>query len=161
MSEVHKTGKQMKLFYLNLKKSWILILLFSLNSCGHFTQDDGSKGSNKAPSTITLDYTWAGIGRCLGSSPEIFLSGVPEQTHTLNFKLKDIFFPFFPHGGGELSYIGNKHILQGEIKKAKSHFIGPCAPPFFPGQYEISVIAFDKNGTPLAEGKSRRPFPHR
>ncbi|OUS26147.1 hypothetical protein A9Q99_19410 [Gammaproteobacteria bacterium 45_16_T64] len=136
-----------------------MITLLLLSACSH-TRYNNQDDRIVIP-TLGVEFSWQGMQRCLGTSPQVSLSGVPPNTQFLEFVLKDIYFPFFPHGGGHMRYTGINTIPEGEIANSEGHFIGPCAPPFFPGQYEFTVRAIDSNNHIIALGQSTRPFPHR
>jgi len=135
--------------------------LLNLSACSIFFEPNKNTVPIKQHQILGVDFSWEGTSRCLGESPRITLTDVPKKTHRLEFSLKDIYFPFFPHGGGSLVYNNINVILEGKVTEAEGHYIGPCAPPFFPGKYEFSVKALNSDGETLAEGNATRPFPHR
>jgi len=138
-----------------------IVALINVNACSNLEKNNVKQSILNNQQTLGVDFTWKNTSRCLGSSPEFTLTEVPENTHTLEFTLRDIYFPFFPHGGGSLEYTGDNIIPKGTVTAAKGHYIGPCAPPFFPGQYKFTVEALDSNGVLLGKGNATRPFPHR
>ena len=145
----------------NIAKSLSIAALISVTACTNLVDSTHKQITLNDQQTLGVNFTWKDTSRCLGSSPEFTLTKVPENTQTLAFTLRDIYFPFFPHGGGELEYTGDNTIPIGTVAAAKGHYIGPCAPPFFPGQYKFTVEALDSNGLLLGKGNATRPFPHR
>jgi len=104
--------------------------------------------------TIGLDYAWSSGDMCSPRSPAFVLSGVPEGTRALIFKMRDLDVPGYNHGGGKVSYTGDDHIPAGAFR-----YKGPC-PPNGVHDYEITVKAVDETGSVLlGEGKAVRSFP--
>lgn len=145
----------------NITTTFSIVALMNIGACANLEKSNVRQSTSESPVTLGVDFNWKNTSRCLGSSPKFTLTKVPEETHTLEFTLRDIYFPFFPHGGGSLEYTGENIIPKGTVTAAKGHYIGPCAPPFFPGQYKFTVKAIDNNGVLLGEGYATRPFPHR
>lgn len=138
-----------------------VVVLIHITACSNLAGSNAKQSTASFHPVVGVEFNWKKISRCLGSSPEFTLTEVPPDTHSLEFTLRDIYFPFFPHGGGNLEYTGENTISEGVVAAAKGHYIGPCALPFFPGQYKFTVEALDKDGLLLGKGVATRPFPHR
>lgn len=145
----------------NIAKSLSIVALVNVSACSNLVGTTTNQSIPESLKNLGVSFTWENTSRCLGTSPEFTLTEVPATTHTLNFTLRDIYFPFFPHGGGSLEYTGINVIPEGSVTAAKGHYIGPCAPPFFPGRYKFTVEALDRNGLLIGKGNATRPFPHR
>lgn len=93
---------------------------------------------------------------CGGGSPIFSLEAVPKGTKTLSFRMDDLNFPAYNHGGGDLSYTGQKNISCGAL--GTSNYRGP-SPPQGPHTYRFTIRAFDASGQELARATSERQFP--
>lgn len=103
-------------------------------------------------SAMSLSFSWAGIPHCSHHSPAFSVSGVPAGTSRLAFRLVDLDFRPFPHGGGTVPYQG------GNVPAGSFKYIGPCPPPGHTHRYQWTVQAQDVGGRTLATASSMRPF---
>ncbi len=113
-------------------------------------------GSN----TLEVSFSWDGIRKCTGISPEIHVANIPADTVSFKVTLKDLDVPDYNHGGGIVPNDGSGIIPKKALKAdfgLKNRYKGPC-PPMGAHNYEFTVIALDKNGKVLAEGKAVQPF---
>lgn len=100
---------------------------------------------------IAID--WTGTRQCLDpQSPLIRMSAVPGGTTKLRFRMVDLDFPSFNHGGGTISYKG-----QTTLPKGAFSYKGPC--PREQHDYEWTVEALDASGKVLGSAKVVAPFP--
>ncbi|HYB08401.1 MAG TPA: phospholipid-binding protein [Alphaproteobacteria bacterium] len=103
-----------------------------------------------------VDFTWEGTASCFDpQSPPFTLSGVPDGTKSLNFEMKDLDAPNYPHGGGTLPYSG-----QSEVKRGAFSYRGPC-PPSGQHSYQWTIKALDDSGNALAVAHVMKKFPPR
>jgi phosphatidylethanolamine-binding protein (PEBP) family uncharacterized protein len=102
-----------------------------------------------APATaaeFTLSFEWGDIPLCTTGRPNVIpnprfvLSGVPEGTRFLQFKLTDLDVPSYDHGGGTVEYAGRDTIEPGAFK-----YKSPC-PPSGSHRYRWTVTAREKTG---------------
>ncbi len=107
-----------------------------------------------------IDFSWAGLKLCTNGkpntvgNPEFTLSGVPQGTKYLRFKLVDLNVPSYNHGGALLTYGGQSKIPAGVFK-----YKSPC-PPSGSHNYEWRVTAqTKKNGGAIATAKKVRSYP--
>ncbi|HEY5210157.1 MAG TPA: hypothetical protein VIJ42_12020 [Stellaceae bacterium] len=101
---------------------------------------------------MTLQFKFTSRNRCSAISPAFNLSGVPQNTKQLRFKMEDFQAPNFNHGGGTVAYAGQSAIPEGALKS----FYGPC-PPQGVHRYQITVDAIDYAGAVLAATKTVEP----
>jgi phosphatidylethanolamine-binding protein (PEBP) family uncharacterized protein len=107
-----------------------------------------------AQSGFSVAFTWDGTKSCFDpQSPPFTLSGVPPETKTLRFTMKDLEAPDFDHGGGTIAYDGQQRIPRGAFT-----YRGPC-PPQGQHHYEWQVAALDAAGKALAIATMVRSFP--
>ena len=99
-----------------------------------------------AAAEFTLSFEWGDIPLCTSGQPNIVpnpvfvLSGVPEGTKFIQFKLTDLDVPSYNHGGGMVAYTG-KNIIEAGAFKYKS----PC-PPGGSHRYRWTATAKKKTG---------------
>ena len=80
-----------------------------------------------AADDFTLDFDWGDIPRCTTGYPGVVpnpvftLSGVPERTVTVEFRLRDLDAPTYRHGGGEVAYEGQATVSPGAFQ-----YKSPC-----------------------------------
>ncbi len=103
-------------------------------------------------SAMSLNFSWAGVRHCSHQNPAFTVSGVPAGTARLAFRLIDLDFRPFPHGGGMVPYQG------GNVPAGSFSYIGPCPPPGHQHRYQWTVRALDGGGRTLATASSMRPF---
>ncbi len=104
---------------------------------------------------------WAG-DRCFSKvSPELKLSGLPNNAAQARVFLTDLYVPSFDHGGGKLALTssgpGQAVIPAGAVPNYK----GPCSQqdrssPIH--DYEFSVVVFDAGGATIGRGKAANLF---
>src|SRR5436190_12714203 len=99
-------------------------------------------------SAMSLSFSWAGIPHCSHHSPPFTVSRVPAGTSRLAFRLVDLDFRPFPHGGGTIAYQG------GRVAAGAFSYIGPCPPPGHRHTYPWTVQALDAGGRPLASAST-------
>jgi len=113
-----------------------------------------------AQQKVTVDYTWKLAHKCVKKSPEIMVSGIPPGATELTVKMVDLDYRAFDHGGGflknEESFPEQFTIIEASLKS----FVGPCPPNFnqHGDNYEITVIAKDKNNQVVGKGSAVRNF---
>ncbi len=134
------------------KKWWILAIII----CSVLMSSSAVLGSN----TLDVNFSWDGIRKCAGISPEIHVGNIPEGTVSFKVTLKDLDAPDYNHGGGMVPNDGSGIIPKRALRAdsgLKNRYKGPC-PPMGAHNYEFTVIALDKDGNTLAEGKAVQPF---
>jgi phosphatidylethanolamine-binding protein (PEBP) family uncharacterized protein len=108
-------------------------------------------GSALAHAEMTVSFEWGPTKKCFDSkSPPMQLSGVPENTKTLDIRMVDLNSPY-EHGGGKVAYSGNNALPYGAFK-----YQGPCPPEQH--TYQFTVKALDAGGKTLATAKARKTF---
>ena len=107
-----------------------------------------------------IGFDWAGLKSCTNGSPNtvanpaFVLTGVPEGTKFIRFKLVDLNFPAFDHGGGTVAYSGQPVIEPGAFK-----YKSPC-PPGSQHKYQWTATAQSKkSGGKLGTAKVVRMYP--
>jgi len=109
-------------------------------------------GMTVTASSMSLSFDWGPTKKCFDSkSPPMSLSGVPEGTVKLRFKMVDLNAMNYNHGGGTVAYAGKSKLPYGAFR-----YKGPCPPA--PHMYQFKVDALDKNGKKLATAKARKSF---
>ncbi len=102
---------------------------------------------------LKFDFKWVGWkDECATKSPEFKISSVPAGTGKISFKMVDLGYPSYPHGGGKVKYSGE------DIPRGAFQYKGPC-PPRGSHDYEWTAIAYDGNGKELGRAKLTKPFP--
>ena len=133
----------------------IFIGIFAVLLCLAF-----SSGAMGGSSHLGVDFSWDGIRRCTGISPEIKLSNIPAGTVSFYVKLKDLDAPDYNHGGGKVPHDGSgvipKKALRPDFGLA-SRYRGPC-PPMGAHSYVFTVKALDADGKVLSKGEAMQPF---
>jgi phosphatidylethanolamine-binding protein (PEBP) family uncharacterized protein len=110
----------------------------------------------KDAAKMEVDFSWEGTVACTHRSPEIRVSGIPQDTHEFKVELTNVSAPKWNQGGGKVANDGSGAIPSGALTIG---YNGPCPPPGERYQYEFSVMALDEKGTIIGFGKSRRLFP--
>jgi phosphatidylethanolamine-binding protein (PEBP) family uncharacterized protein len=105
---------------------------------------------------MSLSFSWTGVARCSSSSPAFSLSDVSPGTSRLSFNMVDLNLPSYPHGGGTISYQGDRQIAAGSFS-----YKGPCPPERQRHNYRWTVKALDTGGKTLATANAASPFPPR
>lgn len=109
--------------------------------------------TTEAASAFGLSFTWGPTKACFDrNSPPMSVSGVPDGTRKLKFRMVDLDAPNYPHGGGSVAWANKAAIPYGAFQ-----YKGPCPPS--PHTYEFTVQALDSAGKVLATAKARRKFP--
>lgn len=112
------------------------------------------------PAKLGVDFSWDGIKRCTGISPEIKVSNIPEGTISFKVQLRDLDAPDYNHGQGIVPNDGSGIIARKAVPNGfgvKNRYRGPC-PPSGAHNYEFTVSALDKDGNVLAVGSAIHPF---
>ena len=110
-------------------------------------------------SAFSLSFTWGNLKLCNTgkpnrvSNPKFVLSGVPEGTQKIKFKMIDRNVPRYNHGGGTVKYTGKNTIAPGAFK-----YKSPC-PPGETHTYEWTATAIGKGGKKLGTAKSSKRYP--
>ncbi|MDJ0613969.1 MAG: phospholipid-binding protein [Rhizobiaceae bacterium] len=108
---------------------------------------------------FSLSFTWGNLKLCTSgrpnrvANPNFKLSGVPEGTTKIKFKMVDRNVPKYNHGGGSVKYTGQKTIAPGAFK-----YKSPC-PPDGRHTYEWTATAIGKGGKKLGTAKSSKKYP--
>lgn len=106
-----------------------------------------------------MTFNWGNIPRCTSGnpntvgSPTFGLSGVPDGTAKIKFKLRDNNAPGYNHGGGSASYTGGGSIPAGSFK-----YKSPC-PPDGRHTYVWTATALDKKGKKLGTASASKKYP--
>jgi len=107
-----------------------------------------------------LGFDWGDLELCTSGipnivdSPKFMVADVPAGTRFIEFKLIDHDAPGYNHGGGGVSYDGQKMIAAGAFT-----YKSPC-PPNGSHTYEWIATAFDsKNGTQLGQAHATAVYP--
>jgi phosphatidylethanolamine-binding protein (PEBP) family uncharacterized protein len=101
-------------------------------------------------SAMSMSFKWCG-----GPSPVFTLGGVPNGTKTLQFHMIDLDKPDYNHGGGNVSYAGQKAIPCGALNN-----FSPPSPPGGSHNYRFDVTAVGAGGT-LGTASFTRKFPEK
>jgi len=115
------------------------------------------KNENQNVAEIGVDFDWQLIDNGSQKNPEIRLSGVPEEATRFFVGLVDLNNNGFDHGGGFVDNDGSGVIARGATKGT---YNGPNPPfPNMIHNYEITVEAYDKEGTVIGIGRTAKKFP--
>lgn len=107
---------------------------------------------------MKLSFTWGDIPLCTSGrpnivdSPDFVLSGVPEGTERVEFRLTDLDVPGYNHGGGTVELT-----TSGTVPSGAFTYKSPC-PPGGVHTYEWKATA-QGGGRVLAEATARRAYP--
>ncbi|MDW5316431.1 YbhB/YbcL family Raf kinase inhibitor-like protein [Rhizobium sp. PL01] len=103
---------------------------------------------------MSASVDWGPTKKCFDSkSPPISLSGVPDGTAKLDIRMTDMYATDFMHGGGKVTYSGEKSLPYGAFR-----YKGPC-PPTGKHKYRFTIKALDAKGKALATAKAEKMFP--
>lgn len=114
--------------------------------------------ASPAAAEFKIEFEWGDIPSCTTGnpnrvgSPAFRVSGVPEGTTEIRFKLVDLDVPQFNHGGGKIK-VSQSGTLPFGIFKYKS----PC-PPGGVHTYEWQAVAKAGRKT-VATASARREYP--
>jgi len=107
-----------------------------------------------------FSFDWAGLKLCTSgspnrvSNPRFKVSGLPQGTTYISFRLKDLDVPGYNHGGG-----GVKISADGTVPAGAFKYKSPC-PPNGPHLYEWTATAkTKKGGKTLGTAKAQRKYP--
>lgn len=117
-----------------------------LSGCAAVSGDSGVALPGLA--VIGVEYEWSSESKCVYVSPEIKLSGVPDETTHLRFRLDDLDKPMNNHGGGTIAYDGSTVIAKGAVHGIR----GPCPPVGESHRYVLNVVAMDASKNKVASG---------
>ncbi len=111
-----------------------------------------------AAADFTISFTWGNIPLCTSGhpnqvgSPKFVLSGVPDGTDVVEFRLKDLDVPGYNHGGGKVGVSGD-----GVVPKGAFTYKSPCPPD---GVHTYEWRATARNGSKtLGKAAARRSYP--
>lgn len=89
---------------------------------------------------FSISVSWRGTAKCFDpQSPIIRLSRVPKNTRKIRFHMTDLDAPNYPHGGGTVTYSGQRRLPKGAFS-----YKGPCPPT--PHRYRWTARAYDASG---------------
>jgi len=109
---------------------------------------------------FSFTFEWGDIKKCTSgypntvSNPIFNLTGVPEGTKELRFKMKDKDVPGYNHGGGKIKNYNGETTIQPGAFKYKS----PC-PPSGKHKYEWTITAIGDKKKKLGKAKASRMYP--
>ena len=116
--------------------------------------------ASPAEAEFRISFDWAGLKLCTSgrpnrvSNPAFKVTGVPEGTRIIRFKLTDLDVPGYNHGGGWVRIKADGVVPRGAFK-----YKSPC-PPSGAHTYEWSAEARTaKNGDVRARASARRKYP--
>ena len=110
-------------------------------------------------SAFSISFSWGNLKLCTSGKPNkvknpaFKLSGVPQGTTKLKFKMVDRNVPRYNHGGGSVKYTGQGTIAPGAFK-----YKSPC-PPSGKHTYEWTATAIGKGNKTLGTAKASRKYP--
>jgi phosphatidylethanolamine-binding protein (PEBP) family uncharacterized protein len=111
---------------------------------------------------FSITFEWGDIPLCTSGRPNIVdnprftLSGVPEGTQYISFKMVDLDVPSYQHGGGGVDYTG-----QAVIEPGAFTYKSPC-PPSGSHTYEWTAKAEDSDSLfsdTLATATAKTAYP--
>lgn len=114
--------------------------------------------ASAAHADMSLSFDWGDIPLCTSGNPnrvdnpEFVISGVPEGTTKIEFRLKDLDVPSYNHGGGTV-----KVSSSGTVPSGAFRYKSPC-PPGGTHTYEWTATAKAGSKT-LARARARRKYP--
>ena len=107
-----------------------------------------------------IGFEWGALKSCTSGSPNTVdnprfeLTDVPEGTKFIRFKMVDLNYPSFNHGGGTIAYTGQTVIEPGSFK-----YKSPC-PPTGQHKYQWTATAQSKkSGGKIDAAKAVRKYP--
>jgi hypothetical protein len=117
---------------MKLTKTIIMALVANIGLCG-------------AAQAFTIEFDWDGLRLCNTGrpntvpNPEFVVTGLPEGTNAVIFRLVDKDVPSFNHGGGTVSMLADGIVPQGSFR-----YKSPCPPS---GRHTYEWTATAKAGT--------------
>lgn len=111
-----------------------------------------------AQETMQLSFIWGDIPLCTTGRPNVVpnpafeLTGVPDGTEQVAFRLTDLDAPNYNHGGGNATVSGDGTVAPGALT-----YKSPC-PPGGVHTYEW-VAEATGGGEVLAIARAARPYP--
>jgi len=130
-----------------LKFTAILLGGFAL-----MAQSCGTTKVAKNLSTLTVSTAFAKSDGCSSKPPAFRIGGAPKGTKTLQFRMVDLDYTSYNHGGGRVAYAGPS------VPAGAFSYAGPCPPAGTTHRYEWTVSAVDASGTIIARGKTVVPY---
>ncbi|MBY0611873.1 MAG: hypothetical protein K2P80_06780 [Beijerinckiaceae bacterium] len=94
--------------------------------------------------------------RWCSGSPQFQISDVPKRTVTLDLQMTELDVPSYRHGGGAVSYAGQRTIECGALNDT---YRGASPPSGQVHTYEWTIKAIDSAGKSLGQTTARRKFP--
>ena len=102
---------------------------------------------------MSVGFSWSSADKCSTKSPAFTVTGAPEGTAKLRFKMTDLDVPNYNHGGGTVAYNGQ------QVPAGAFSYKGPC-PPSGSHDYRWRVEALNAAGdTILGRGEATKAFP--
>ncbi|MDI6838843.1 MAG: phospholipid-binding protein [Rhizobiaceae bacterium] len=109
--------------------------------------------ASPAAAGMSASFDWGPTKKCFDpNSPPFKVTGVPQGTAKLSFKMTDLDAPDYMHGGGKVEYTGKSEIPYGAFR-----YRGPCPPTRH--KYRFTVKALDATGKELGKTAATRSFP--
>ena len=116
--------------------------------------------ASPAAAEFKFSFDWAGLKLCTSGRPNVVknpgfrVSGVPEGTTVIQFRLTDLDVPSYNHGGGWVNMSKDGTAPVGSFK-----YKSPC-PPSGKHTYQWTAVAkTKKNGKTLAKAVAARKYP--
>lgn len=112
-----------------------------------------------ASAEFAISFKWGNIPLCTTGNPNVVpnpafrLTGLPEGTTSVQFKLVDLNVPGYNHGGSKKLAITK----DGTVKSGTFKYKSPC-PPNGAHTYQWTATA-RKGGKVLARAKAKRKYP--
>lgn len=107
---------------------------------------------------MQLTFSWGDIPLCTSGRPNIVpnprftLTGVPEGTERVAFRLTDLDVPAYDHGGGSVAVMGDGEIVPGAFT-----YKSPCPPRgSHTYEWEARAVAGDRV---LATARAAQDYP--
>lgn len=107
-----------------------------------------------------IGFEWGAFKSCTNGSPKTVdnprfeLTDVPAGTQFIRFKMVDLNYPSFDHGGGTVAYAGQTVIEPGAFT-----YKSPC-PPNGQHKYQWTATAqTKKSGGKIGAAKAVRKYP--
>lgn len=109
--------------------------------------------ASPAAAGMSASFDWGPTKKCFDtSSPPFKVTGVPQGTAKLSFKMTDLDAPGYNHGGGKVDFSGQSAIPYGAFR-----YKGPCPPTRH--KYRFTIKALDAKGKELGKATATRSFP--
>ena len=110
--------------------------------------------------TLNVDFKWMKKHLCNNTSPELKIENIPKGTVELRINMIDHHRRESQHGGGviknEAGFPSSFTAAEGALQNS---YLGPCPRNRYWGHdYEIFVIAFDKQNNKIGEASKIRTW---